>query len=136
MKRAELPILKWIIGLCLMAVVSALTIADSFAQSARFTIVDARDGLTPEVVDSYAEALGSKTNTPIVKNRVKVIASGKHGFDAGAVDVPEHVRSVETDVTVLIRQGGALQAPISANELTISKRPPQRIRQVSNIQGH
>lgn len=136
MKRADSSVRQRVMGPCLLVFVATMSIADSFAQTARFTIIDARDGLTPDVMDAYAEALGSKTSSPIVKSRVKVIASAKHGFDAGAVDVPDQVRNIETDVTILVRGGADLHAPLSANELTVHRRPPHRIKQTSNVQGH
>ena len=135
MKRANPSIKKWIIGPGLVSVVCVLTLADSMAQTARFTIIDARDGLTPEVVDSYAAALGANSKTPFVKNRVKIVTSAKHGFDVGAIELPNHIRSLDTEVSILIRQGAALEAPITANEVTTSRRIPQRIRQTTHIQG-
>ena len=104
MKRADSSVRQRVLGPCLLVIVATMSIADSFAQTARFTIIDARDGLTSDVMDAYAEALGSKTSSPIVRSRVKVIASAKHGFDAGAVDVPDQVRNIETDVTLRMIQ--------------------------------
>ena len=136
MKRAEPSLTKWVMGPCFMAVICAMTLSDSMAQTARFTIIDARDGMTAEVVDAYAEAMDTNADTPIVNRHIKIIASTQHGFNADAIVLPEHVRDVETKVSVHLRQGSTVQAPIRVNELTVSRRAPQRIQQTTDIRGH
>lgn len=134
-KCADMTVSSKTCALVLLAAVILLMAAGSHAQSSRFTIIDARDGMTKEVAAAYAEAMGANANAPIVKSRIKVIADPRHGFDADAVSLPEHVRQVDVDITLMSRPGGPASAPISLNELIHSKRAPQRIAQSTTIRG-
>ena len=136
MKRVEHSLTQWgRLSVLLTAMALAMPVSVQ-AESTRFTIIDARNGLTPEVLDAYAKAMGANTSAPVVQNRIKLITSARHGFEAGAVEIPEHVRAIDLDLEVLVRPGGANAAPLEVNHLSLARRSPQRIIQKTNIKGH
>lgn len=135
MKRADLPALARLLCLIPSAVVMLGMPVVAKAESARFTLIDARNGLTPEVREAYANALGANSEAPVVVSRVKVIMSPRHGAAFDAVDIPEHVRHVDATIDVLTQGGGPLTAPIDVNHLRFARRAPQRISQKTNIRG-
>ena len=104
--------------------------------AARFIIIDDREGLTPEVLEAYTAAVGGTSETPVVNKRVRILATHRHGFNADPVALPNHVRSVNVDVTVNLRGAPTLRAPISVNRLTVSRRLPSQIKQATNVIGH
>lgn len=136
MKRADRVFVNWIYGSCFLVAATIMAPNESQAQSARFTVIDARDGLTPEVLEAYAEAMGANSKTPIVKSRIKILATARHGFDAGAIDLPDQVRHADLDVTVMVQQGASSGAAIDANHVKIKRRAPSKIKQTTRIQGH
>ena len=135
MKRAGLKRRDRILWLVPTAIVTVALVNLADAQSARFTLIDARNGLTPEVREAYANALGANSEAPFVVSRVKVIMSLRHGAAFDAVDIPEHVRHVDATIDVLTQSGGPLTAPIDVNHLRFARRAPQRISQKTNIRG-
>lgn len=135
MKRADVPHPHRLARLVPIALVTLALPDVGLAQSARFTLIDARDGLTPEVQEAYAQAMGANADTPMVKTRIKIIASARHGADFNAVDVPEHVRSVDLDVDLILQGGDALSAPVNLNHVRLARRTPNRITQRTTIKG-
>ena len=136
MKRAK-QILSYLgFGTCVMIVITLLMPSQVQAESARFTIIDARDGMPLEVVEAYANAMGANAETALVRSRIKVLTSSRHGFDAGAVERPDHVRQADIDVTVMVQQESGPTGSIDANHIHAARNLPQRIKQSTHIQGH
>lgn len=124
-------------GFPILLIAMVLAMSSSVqAEATRFTIIDARNGLTPEVLEAYAQAMGANTSSPVIQSRVKIITSARHGFAAGAVEIPDHVRAVDLDLEVLVRPGGANTAPVDVNHLSLARRSPQRITQKTQIKGN
>ncbi|GAB5454048.1 MAG: hypothetical protein Hens2KO_02770 [Henriciella sp.] len=136
MKRARHSLSYLGLGTCILIVVTLLMPSQVEAQSARFTIIDARDGMTPEVVEAYAKAMGANAETALVRSRIKVLTSSRHGFDAASVQLPDHVREADIDVTVLVQQEAGPTGSIDANHIHATRNLPQRIKQTTHIQGH
>lgn len=136
MKRARQTLSYLGFGTCILIVITLLMPSQVQAQSARFTIIDARDGMTPEVVEAYANAMGKNAETALVHSRIKVLTSSRHGFDAGAVQLPGHVRQADIDMTVMVQQEAGPTASIDANHIKAARHLPQRIKQSTHIQGH
>ncbi|MEL6693707.1 MAG: hypothetical protein AAFQ12_11850, partial [Pseudomonadota bacterium] len=86
MKRARQTLSYLGFGTCILIVITLLMPYQVQAQSARFTIIDARDGMTPEVVEAYANAMGKNAETALVRSRIKVLTSSRHGFDVVGVN--------------------------------------------------
>ena len=135
MKRADVPHPHRLARLVPIALVTIALPHVGFAQSARFTLIDARDGLTPEVQEAYAHAMGANAETPMVKSRVKIIASARHGADFSAVDLPESVRSADLEVDLILQGGETLSAPVDLNHVRLARRAPSRITQRTTIKG-
>ena len=136
MKRARHTLSYLGMGSCIIIVITLLMPSQMQAQSARFTIIDARDGMTPEVVEAYANAMGANAEAALVRSRIKVLTSSRHGFEAGAVELPEHVRQADIDVTVMVQQEMGPARAIDANHIHVARTLPQRIKQTTHIQGH
>ncbi|MEP1142290.1 MAG: hypothetical protein ABJH52_01115 [Henriciella sp.] len=136
MKRADKVFANWFYGTSILIIAALVAPSDSQAESARFTIIDARDGLTPDVLEAYSEAMGANAKTPLVKSRIKVLTTARHGFDVGAIELPEHVRHADLDVTLMVQQGASAPAAIDANHLSVTRRAPTKIKQTTRIQGH
>ena len=135
MKRADIPTpirTFWFVPLAL-----ATLILPGFghAQSARFTLIDARNGLTPEVKQAYAEAIGTDASSAMVKNRIKIIASPRHGADFDAIDLPAHVRHVDLDISLILQAGPPSSQPFNLNHLRLARHAPNRVSQKTTIQG-
>ncbi|MEL6859871.1 MAG: hypothetical protein AAFO74_15900 [Pseudomonadota bacterium] len=136
MKRADVPTLTRPVWLISIAVVMVSMSAVANAQSARFTLIDARNGLTPDVREAYANALGANADAPLLVSRVKVIVSPRHGAAFEAVNIPSQVRHVDATVDVLMQGGGPNSAPIDVNHLRFARQTPHHISQKTNIKGH
>ena len=136
MKRADIPTLRRPVWLISIAVAMSSMPVVANAQSARFTIIDARNGLTPDVREAYANALCANANAPLVVSRVKVIVSPRHGAAFEAVDIPDQVRHVDATVDVLMQGGGPVSAPIDVNHLRFARQTHHRISQKTTIKGH
>ena len=136
MKRARHTLSYLGMGSCIIIVITLLMPSQMQAKSARFTIIDARDGMTPEVVEAYASAMGANAEAALVRSRIKVLTSSRHGFEAGAVELPEHVRQADIDVTVMVQQETGPARAIDANHIHAARTLPQRIKQTTHIQGH
>lgn len=135
MKRADVPPLFRTLW-CVPIVIATLALPGSgYAQSARFTLIDARDGLTPEVKQAYADALGANADAPIVKTRIKIIADPRHGANFDAVDLPANVRHVDVDISLIMQGGAPVTAPINLNHLRLARRSPNRVTQMTTLQG-
>jgi len=135
MKRADISTLTrsfWFVPLALATLVLP---GFGHAQSARFTLIDARNGLTPEVKQAYAEAVGANAEAPTVKNRIKVIASPRHGANFDAVDLPAHIRHVDLDISLILQGHMPTSEPINLNHLRLSRHAPSRVSQNTTIQG-
>ena len=135
MKRADCIDRHRIFSLAPLAVAVLVMPPIGHAQSARFTIIDARNGLTPEVKEAYAEAMGEAAKAPLVKNRIKIIADPRQGADFDPVDIPDHVRHVDVDIDLVMRGGGPVSAPIDLNHLRFERRVPNRVSQKTTIEG-
>lgn len=135
MRRADLIMLGRALCIVPAVVLGVAGPSPAHAQSARFTLIDARDGLTPEVKAAYAEAMGASAETPFVKRRVKLIVSPRHGANFDPVDLPDHVRNAELDVDLILQARGPLSKPINLNHLHLARRTPHRIAQSTLIQG-
>lgn len=135
MKRADVPHPHRLARLVPIALVILALPQVGFAQSARFTLIDARDGLTPDVQEAYAQAMGANAETPMVRSRVKIIASARHGADFDAIDLPEHVRSLDLDVDLILQGGETLSAPVDLNHVRLARRAPNRVTQRTTIKG-
>ena len=135
MKRADLITLGRALCSIPLLVLSLDTIVSAHAQSARFILIDARDGLTPDVKTAYAEAMGAQATSPYVKRRVKLIASPRHGADFDPIDLPEHVRNLDLNVDLILQAGGPVKGPVSLNHVRVARRAPHRIAQRTTIQG-
>ena len=104
------------------------------AEGSRFTIIDARDGLTPEVLDAYADAVKGNTNSPLTKSRIILHVSGQHGFDAPAIEFEHRKQSVDVDIDVRIAGGQTLRAPLHVNRMIFDRnKAPTQIRQSTQI---
>ena len=136
MKRARQALSYLGYGTCILIVITLLMPSHMQAQSARFTIIDARDGMTPEVVEAYANAMGADAETALVRSRIKVLTTSRHGFDTGAVELPDHVRQADIDVTLMVQQESGPAGSIDANHIHAVRNLPQRIKQSTHIQGH
>ena len=136
MKRVDAHKYGWVLWIVSFASASLVLTQPSYAQSARFTVIDARNGLTPEVQAAYAEAMGAMAETPHIKSRIKILANPRHGADFEAVDVPDHVRHVDLDVDLILQGGHPVIKPIDLNHLRLARRSPQRISQKTTIRGH
>ncbi len=135
MRRADLIIFGRALCFVPLLVLGVEGMNPAHAQSARFTLIDARDGLTPEVKAAYAEAMGASAGTPFIKRRVKLIVSPRHGANFDPVDLPDHVRNAELDVDLILQARGPLSKPINLNHLRLARRTPHRIAQNTLIQG-
>lgn len=135
MRRADLIIFGRALCFVPLLVLGVAGMNPAHAQSARFTLIDARDGLTPEVKAAYAEAMGASAWTPFIKRRVKLIVSPRHGANFDPVDLPDHVRNAELDVDLILQARGPLSKPINLNHLRLARRTPHRIAQSTLIQG-
>lgn len=136
MKRADKVFANWFYGTSFLIIAALVAPFESQAESARFTIIDAREGLTPEVLAAYSEAMGANANAAMVKSRIRVLTTARHGFDVGAIELPEHVRRADLDVTIMVQQGGNVPAAIDANHISVTRRAPSLIKQTTRIQGH
>lgn len=105
------------------------------AESARFTIIDARDGVTPEIEAAYAAAMGQDARSVSVTRHIKVLTSARHGFEMNAISLPAHVRQVDLNVSILVRPTGQSSAPIAANHILVARRAPRRVKQTTLIRG-
>jgi len=135
MKRADISTLTrsfWFVPLALATLVLP---GFGHAQSARFTLIDARNGLTPEVKQAYAEAVGANADAPIVKNRIKIIASPRHGANFDAIDLPDHIRHVDLDISLILQGHMPTSEPINLKHLRLSRHAPNRVSQNTTIQG-
>ena len=135
MKRADLIMLGRALCIVPLLGLGLAGLSPAHAQSARFTLIDARNGLTPEVKAAYAEAMGADAKTPFVKRRVKLIVSPRHGANFDPVDLPDHVRNAELDVDLILQARGPLSQPVNLNHLRLARRMPNRIAQSTQIQG-
>ena len=135
MKRADLIILGRALCIVPLLVLGAEGPSPTHAQSARFTLIDARNGLTPEVKAAYAEAMGANAKTPFVKRRIKLIVSPRHGANFDPVDLPDHVRNAELDIDLILQARGPLSKPVNLNHLQLARRTRHRIAQSTLIQG-
>lgn len=104
--------------------------------SARFIVIDARNGLTPKVLEAYTIAIGGNTKAPNVDKRVRIIASNRLGFNPDPVAISSQVRNLDVDVTMMLRGGQPVRSPISVNRHSVSRRAPARINQSTKIVGH
>lgn len=135
MKRADLIVLSRALCSIPLLVLGLDTMVSAQAQSARFILIDAREGLTPEVKAAYAEAMGAQATSPYVKRRVKLIASPRHGADFDPIDLPDHVRNVDLSVDLVLQAGGPIKGPVNLNHVRVARRTPHRIAQHTTIQG-
>lgn len=131
-----MPIAQSIWRSMVCIVLACLIVPESLADSARFTLIDARDGLTPEVIAAYTDALGGNATTPMIRRRVKVLASGQRGFAPPVVALPKQARFVDVDITLLAQTNSVRSAPVAINRLSLARRMPHRIRQTSQIIGY
>ncbi len=76
MKRADIPTLRRPVWLISIAVAMSSMPVVANAQSARFTIIDARNGLIPDVREAYANALGAKA---VIEDDIQVENMRKFG---------------------------------------------------------
>ena len=136
MKRARYTLSYLGMVSCIIIVITLLMPSQMQAQSARFTIIDARDGMTPEVVEAYVNAMGANAETALVRSRIKVLTSSRHGFEAGAIELPGHVRQADIDVTVMVQQESGPAGSIDVNHVRAARNLPPRIKQSTQIQGH
>ena len=135
MRRADRRFLNWATWLCLVTSAGLGGPGFASAQSARFTIIDARNGLTDEVRAAYAEAMGAHSESPMVKSRIKVLVNPSSGAVFEAIDLPEHVRNVELDIDLIVPGGRPLTQDVALNHLSVARRLPARIAQHTIIQG-
>ena len=135
MKRAGIPTPIRTSWLILLALATLILPGLGHAQSARFTLIDARNGLTPEVKQAYADAVGANATAPMVKNRVKIIANPRHGANFDPIDLPAHVRHVDLDISLILQSSMPASEPINLNHLRLARRAPNRVSQKTTIQG-
>lgn len=135
MKRADTPTPIRTFWFVQLALATLLLPGFGHAQSARFTLIDARNGLTPEVKQSYADAVGANATAPIVKNRIKIVANSQHGANFDPIDLPAHVRHVDLDISLFLQGSMPASKPINLNHLRLTRRAPNRVSQKTTIQG-
>lgn len=135
MKRAGLKRRDRILGLVPTAIMATALVGLANAQSARFTLIDARDGLTPEVQAAYAEAMGAQAENPHIKSRIKIIADPRRGADFDAIPLPDHVRHVDLSIDLILQGGHPVEAPIGVNHLLLARRAPLSVTQSTSIRG-
>ncbi|MEL7033615.1 MAG: hypothetical protein AAGL97_07070 [Pseudomonadota bacterium] len=135
MKRADIPTTIRTFWLVPLALATLILPGFGHAQSARFTLIDARNGLTPEVKQAYADAVGANATAPMVKNRVKIIANPRHGANFDPIDLPAHVRHVDLDISLFLQGSMPASKPINLNHLRLARRAPNRVSQKTTIQG-
>ena len=135
MKRAGLKRRDRILWLVPTAIVSVALVSLANAQSARFTLIDAREGLTPEVQAAYAEAMGAQAESPHVRSRIKIIADPRIGAAFDAIPLPEQVRHVDLSIDLILKGRHPVEAPVDVNHLQLSRRAPLRVTQSTSIRG-
>lgn len=135
MKRAGRKRRDRILWLVPTAIVTVALVNLADAQSARFTLIDARDGLTPEVQAAYAEAMGAQAQNPHVRSRIKIIADPRIGAAFEAVPLPEHVRNVDLSIDLILKGSHPVEAPVEVNHLHLARRAPLSITQSTSIRG-
>ncbi|NQY14089.1 MAG: hypothetical protein HRT81_09555 [Henriciella sp.] len=135
MKRAALTFLVCILWCPQQTTASHIYGNLAHSQSARFTLIDARNGLTPDVKAAYAEAMGATAQNPYIHSRIKVIASPKHGANFDPVEIPDQVRVVDVEVDLILFGGQPSAQPIDLNHLRVARHAPHRITQKTTIRG-
>lgn len=135
MKRAGLKRRDRILWLVPTAIVTVALVNLADAQSARFTLIDARDGLTPEVQAAYAEAMGAQAQNPHVRSRIKIIADPRIGAAFEAVPLPEYVRNVDLSIDLILKGSHPVEAPVEVNHLHLARHAPLSITQSTSIRG-
>ena len=104
------------------------------AEGSRFTIIDARAGLTQDVLDAYAKAVQGSKDSPLTKSRIILHVSGQYGFDAPTIEFENRKHLVDVDIDVRIAGGQRLRAPLHANRISFDrKKAPTTIRQSTQI---
>ncbi len=134
MKCVDFSLLPEPVRLMLLSAIMAFA-ADGHAESARFIVIDAREGLTPDVLEAYTNAVGGNAKAALVEKRIRILASNRYGFDVGQIAIPDHVRQLDLDITVMLQKGQRLHTPVKVNEITVSRRSPARIAQSTKILG-
>lgn len=135
MKRAGLPTPIRTFWMVPLALATLILPGFGHAQSARFTLIDARNGITPEVKQAYADAVGANATAPMVKNRIKIIANPRQGANFDPIDLPAHVRHVDLDISLILQGNMPTSKPINLNHLRLARRAPNRVSQKTTIQG-
>lgn len=105
------------------------------AQTARFTIIDARNGFTADVQAAYEEAVGAQATSASIVRHIKLYTTTQHGFAAQTVDIPDHVKNLNISIDAVIRHGSSGIEPFLFNRVSVARHAPKRITQVTKIRG-
>lgn len=112
-----------IIGLLLCFVSSP-----AFAKG-RSIVIDARKGMTRALYEDYKRAVLGEGRSRSVRHQIILHISARHGFDAGFLEVPRHIRRLNTRVVIYVHHGNIIAAPLSINLLTLDRRQIFNINQ-------
>ena len=115
---------------------AALALAQAepaFATGDRSITIDARRGLSEDVLDRYRLAATGPSRTPYHRVRIRVLISTGRGFPAEALRLPRSRRFQDVTVVLVVTRGTTITREITVNAFEIDDRRARQIRQLTEF---
>lgn len=124
-------LIHWLVGLG-----AALAIAQAepaLASNDRSVTIDARRGVSKDVLDRYRRAAIGSSRARYHRVRIRILVTAGKGFPAEALRLPHSRRFQDISVVLIVTRGNTVTREITVNAFEIDDRRARQIRQITEF---
>jgi hypothetical protein len=125
-------LLVWLAGIG-AALALLLQAEPAFASRDRSITIDARRGVSTEVVDRYRQAALGSSRAPYHRVRIRPLIAAGRGFPAEVLRLPRSRRFHDVTVVLVVTRGNTITREITVNAFEIDDRRARLIRQATQF---